>query len=161
MKKSVLVVACVLLVAVSAFAGPAAKTKSLAGLNQIKFVVDVNVGNPKLLVLRMELLDRTYRQLVAAGMKPVVVVAFRGKASQFITKGDGYVAPEEKGAKREMKAWIERFKQTGFSIEQCAIAAELLEIDVKAFLPEVEVVENGYISLIGYQQQGYAFLPMD
>jgi uncharacterized protein len=161
MKKSVIAVAWVLLVAAGAFAGPAAKAKSLEGLNQIKSVVDVNVGNPKLLVLRMELLDRTYRQLVAAGMKPVVVVAFRGKASQFITKGDGYVAPEEKGAKLEMKTWIERFKQAGFTIEQCAIAAALLKIDVKDFLPQVEIVENGYISLIGYQQQGYAFLPLD
>ncbi len=161
MKKSVLVVACMLLIIADAFAGPAATVKSLTGLKQVKIVVDVNVGNPKLLVLRMELLDRTYRQLVAAGMKPVVVVAFRGKASFFITKGEGYVAPEEKGAKLEMKAWIERFKQAGFTIEQCAITAELLNIDVKDFLPQVEVVENGYVSLIGYQQQGYAFLPMD
>jgi len=161
MKKGMLIAACLLLIVANAFAGPAGKVKALTGLKQVKIVCDVNVGNPKLLVLRMDLLDRTYRQLVAAGMKPVVVVAFRGKASQFITKGDGYVAPEEKDAKLEMKTWIERFKKAGFTIEQCAIAAQLLDIDLKDFLPQVEVVENGYVSLIGYQQQGYAFLPMD
>jgi intracellular sulfur oxidation DsrE/DsrF family protein len=161
MKKSVIVFVCVLLVAVTVFAEPAAKVKSLTGLKQVKFVVDVKGGEPKSLLRRMEFIDRTYRQLTAAGMKPVVVVAFRGQASLFITKGDGYVATEEKGAKIEMKSWIERFKQAGFQIEQCAIAAQMLDIDVKDFLPQVEVVENGYVSLIGYQQQGYAFLPMD
>ncbi|MCK9420642.1 MAG: DsrE family protein [Nitrospirae bacterium] len=161
MKKSVLVVACMLLIIANAFGAQTVKMKSLTGLKQVKFVVDVNVGDAKSLLKRMELLDRTYRQLIAAGMKPVVVVAFRAKASFFITKGDGYVAPEEKDAKLEMKAWIERFKQAGFTIEQCAIAAEMLGIEVKDFLPQVEIVENGYVSLIGYQQQGYAFLPMD
>lgn len=161
MKKGMIIAVCVLLIIANAFAGQAAKVKSLAGLKQVKFVVDVNVGDAKLLLKRMELLDRTYRQLAAAGMNPVVVAAFRGKASFFITKGDGYVSPEEKGAKLEMKIWIERFKQAGFAIEQCAIAAEMLNIDVKDFLPQVDVVENGYVSLIGYQQQGYAFLPMD
>ncbi len=161
MRKSVMIVALVLLSVAIAIAGPAPKVKSLTGLKQVKFVVDVNVGNPKLLVTRMELLNRTYQQLASAGMKPVIVVAFRGRASLFITKGEGYVDPEEKNAKLEMKSWIERFKQAGFQIEQCAIAAGMLNIDVTDFLPQVEVVENGYVSLIGYQLQGYAFLPMD
>ena len=89
------------------------------------------------------------------------MVAFRGRASLFITKGDGYVAADEKGAKLEMKSWIERFRQEGLTIEQCAIAAGLININLKDFLPQIEVVENGYVSLIGYQQQGYAYLPMD
>jgi intracellular sulfur oxidation DsrE/DsrF family protein len=37
----------------------------------------------------------------------------------------------------------------------------MLDLEVKDFLPQVEVVENGYVSLIGYQQQGYALLPLD
>jgi intracellular sulfur oxidation DsrE/DsrF family protein len=161
MKKFMFVVLSVLLAAANAFAAPAATVKSLSGLKQVKIVVDVNVGSPKMLLSRMDLLDKTYRQLAAAGMKPVVVVAFRGGASLFITKGDGYVAEDEKGAKLEMKSWIERFKQEGFTIEQCSIAAGFLNINLKDFLPQVEVVENGYVSLIGYQQQGYAYLPMD
>jgi len=35
------------------------------------------------------------------------------------------------------------------------------KIDTKDFLPQVKIVANGYISLVGYQSQGYAFLPMD
>lgn len=140
-------------------AAPAAK--SLQGLKHAKIVCDMNVGDPKLLLTRMELLDRTYRQIAGAGVKTTVVVAFRGKASLYVTKGDGYVDAAGKDAKPRVRSWIERFKKNGFILEQCAIAAELLDIDLKDILPEVEIVENGYVSLIGYQQQGYAFLPMD
>jgi intracellular sulfur oxidation DsrE/DsrF family protein len=121
----------------------------------------MNVGEPKLLLKRMELLDTTYRQIAATGVKTTVVVAFRGKASFFVTKGDGYVPAGAKDAKVKVRSWIERFKKNGFIIEQCAIAAEMLDIDLEDFLPQMEIVENGYVSLIGYQQQGYAFLPMD
>ena len=71
MKKIVFVV-CVLLADAGVFAASAAPVKSLAGLKQVKIVVDVNVGNPHLLLLRMDLLDKTYRQLTAAGMKRVL-----------------------------------------------------------------------------------------
>jgi hypothetical protein len=139
----------------------AVQVKSLKGLKQVKIVCDMNVGEPELLLKRMELLDATYRQIAATGVKTTVIVAFRGKASLFITKGDGYVEAGEMAAKPEVKSWIERFKKSGFTIEQCAIAADMLDIEVKDFLPQVTVVENGYVSLIGYQQQGYALLPMD
>jgi hypothetical protein len=160
MKKGIAAVLC-LLVAAMAFAGQERMPKSLSGVTTTKIVVDVNVENPDLLLKRMYLLDKTYRQLVNAGKKPVVVMAFRAKASLYITKGDAYVAPEQKQAKEEMKDWIEHFSKLGFSIEQCGLAADMLKIKATDFLPQVEVVENGYVSLIGYQHQGYAYLPMD
>lgn len=166
MKKSILFCTCLLLINtlifnISRAAPEPAKLNSLKGLKQVRIVCDMNVGEPRLLLKRMELLDRTYRQIWAAGLKTTVVVAIRGKASLFVTTGDGYVEPEEKAFKAEVKSRIEQFKKSGFVIEQCAVAAEMLDINVKDFIPQVTVVENGYVSLIGYQQQGYAFLPMD
>jgi intracellular sulfur oxidation DsrE/DsrF family protein len=162
MKKTIMLLVCMLLVPAGVSAAAAeTKARALQGLKHVKIVVDMNVGDPALLLTRMELLDKTYRQIAAGGGKTSVVVAFRGKASFFVTKGDGYVAADEKDAKLRVKAWIERFKKNGFVLEQCALAAEMLDIDVQDFLLEVNVVENGYVSLIGYQQQGYAYLPMD
>jgi uncharacterized protein len=161
MKNLLRLLVCILFVSSAVHAAPAEKVSALQGLTHVKIVCDMNVGEPKLLLKRMELLDTTYRQIAAAGLKATVVVAFRGKASYFVTKGDGYVPAGAKDAKVKARSWIERFKKNGFVIEQCAIAAEMLDIDLKDFLPQVEIVENGYVSLIGYQQQGYAFLPMD
>ena len=162
MKKIIIfLIVCSLFALAGACAEPTAAVKSLQGLKHVKIICDMNVGEPKLLLKRMELLDTTYRQLEAAGVKATVVVAFRGKASFFITKGDGYVPADAVAAKREARSWIERFRKNGFEVEQCAIAAEMLDIQLTDFIPEVEIVQNGYVSIVGYQQQGYAYLPMD
>jgi hypothetical protein len=162
MKKiTIFMIVCSLFALAGACAEPTTAVKSLKGLKRVKIICDMNVGEPKLLLKRMELLDTTYRNLVTAGVKATVVVAFRGKASFYITTGDGYVPAEAKDAKREARQWIDRFRKNGFGVEQCAIAAEMLDIELKDFIPEVEIVQNGYVSIIGYQQQGYAFLPMD
>jgi len=161
MKKIMFLIVGMLFAATGARAEQAATVQALQGLKEVRIICDMNVGEPKLLLKRMELLDTTYRQLEAAGVKTTVVVAFRGKASFYITKGDGYVPAKAKDAKRKARSWIERFRKNGFGIEQCAIAAEMLDIELEDFIPEVDIVQNGYVSIIGYQQQGYAYLPMD
>jgi intracellular sulfur oxidation DsrE/DsrF family protein len=161
MKKSIYVCMCLFLASAMAFAAQFDNEKALKGLSSVKIVCDVNVGDPDLLLTRMYFLDTTYSQLLDAGVKPSIVLAFRGKASLFITKNDKYIKAEHRKQRIEMKKWIEHFIELGFTIEQCYMAAKSHKIDTKDFLPQVKIVENGYISLIGYQSQGYAFLPMD
>jgi intracellular sulfur oxidation DsrE/DsrF family protein len=161
MKKFLLSILCFFYIFSISYAGQLQTESALRGLTTVKLVCDVNVGDPALLLTRMYLLDETYSQLLDAGIKPVIVVAFRGKATPFITRGDKYVANEHRQYKHEMKDWIDLFDGLGFTIEQCAIAAKANHIDPKDFLPHVKIVKNGYISLVGYQNQGYALLPMD
>lgn len=134
---------------------------ALDGQKTIKIVFDVNVGEPERLLLRMRLIDQTFSQLQEAGITPVFVVAFRGKASRFITRGTIYLSEEDRPYKQKMLDWLERFKEKGFVMEQCITAANLLLIDTKDFASFVTLVPNGYISLAGYQSQGYSLIPMD
>jgi intracellular sulfur oxidation DsrE/DsrF family protein len=71
------------------------------------------------------------------------------------------VIEEDLPTKKKIHEWIQRFKERGIVMEQCRIAAGLLDIDAKDFLEQIEVVDNGYISMIGYQAQGYSQIPMD
>ncbi len=135
--------------------------KALAGIRETNVYFDVNVGEPAKLLTRLELIEKTYSQLVAAGVAPRFVVGIRGKASNFFTRGGDYVLAADLAAKQNIAARIDQFKGQGFGLEQCRIAADLQEIDVADFLPQIEVVANGYVSMIGYQAQGYAFVPMD
>ena len=135
--------------------------KALGDLTSLKMVCDVNVGDAKLLLRRLELIDETYSQLIDAGVTPTVVVAFRGGASLYVTRGAKYVDTDDEGIKGEIQGWIDQFSQHGFRIEQCAIAANAQKIDPADFLPAVAVVQNGYISIVAYQARGYALLPMD
>ena len=143
------------------YAGTLDDKQALSDLTSVKIVCDVNVGEAKLLLRRLELIDETYSQLVDAGVTPTVVVAFRGGASLYVTKGDKYVDVKNAVIKREIQGWIDLFNQHGFRVEQCAIAAKAWKVDFADFLSTVNIVQNGYISLVAYQARGYAYLPMD
>ncbi len=143
------------------WAGNLDDKQALGDLTSLKMVCDVNVGKAKLLLRRLELIDETYSQLIDAGVTPTVVVAFRGGASLYVTRGVKYVDPKDAGTKKEIQGWIDQFSQNGFRIEQCAIAAKAQKVDPADFLPAVTVVQNGYISIVAYQARGYALLPMD
>ena len=144
-----------------AFAGNVNDTVALADLKAVAIICDVNVGDPKLLLRRLELIDETYSQLLDAGVRPTFVVAFRGGASHYVTWGDKYVTAENLATKKEIQGWIHQFDQHGFRLEQCAIAAKAWKVDPTDLLPGVHLVQNGYISIVAYQSRGYALLPMD
>ena len=133
----------------------------LKGLDKIQVYFDVNVKDDNLLVYRMELIDRSIREMVEAGVEVGAVIGFRGGASRFITTDDHYVLAEELANKKKVQDWVVYFSDRGIIIEQCAIAAEINQIELQDFLPEVKVIGNGYISMAGYQTRGYALIPMD
>jgi uncharacterized protein len=160
MKTAALLIA-ILLVPVMTLADQLTDAKALKGLKAVKVVCDVNVGDPKLLLRRMELIDETYTQLMDAGIQPTFIVAFRGPATKYVTRGTGYVSPEHHAIKKEIQGWIAQFHENGFSLEQCAIAARGQKVSYGDILPQITVVRNGYISIVAYQNKGYALLPMD
>ncbi|MFH1154844.1 MAG: DsrE family protein [Pseudomonadota bacterium] len=161
MRNNVLLILAVLIVSGTALADSLNHGRSLEGLDRVKAVFDVNQGDPDVLVLRMSLIEKSAKQLLEAGKKIDFAVVFRGRASRYITLGDKYVDPWELEYKTTMRQWIETFHAAGFTIEQCGIAAQSQSIPAADFPPQIRVVPNGYISLIGYQNQGYGLVPME
>jgi len=150
-----------LLLATPIYAKELRNDAALAGLSETKVVFDINQGDPERLLLRLKFIDKTYQQLISFGTPAKFVLAFRGKASRYVTAGEDYLPSSELAQKRQVEEWINRFSKAGMALEQCALAAELQRIELDEFLPQVSVVANGYISMIGYQNKGYAFVPMD
>ncbi len=134
---------------------------ALSGLTATKAYFDVTVGEPKLLLIRLQFIEKTYNQLAAAGVHPAFIVGIRGKASNFFTKGTDYVLDTDLADKHQIAVLVAKFAALHINIEQCLIAAGFQHIDAADFLPQVHPVANGYVSMIGYQSQGYGFVPMD
>lgn len=154
-------VLALVLVAAAVPAGAGEHGRALEGLDRVKAVFDVNQGDLEILTLRLSLIDRTAREVTEAGKKPDFAVVFRGAATRYVTLGDKYVEPWDVEKKAEVARWIRTFHQSGFAVEQCAIAAVSQGIDTRDFPREVTVVPNGYLSLIGYQNQGFGLVPME
>ena len=136
-------------------------SNALKNISKAQVYFDVSVKESKLLLLRMELLDRTIKELEKDGLEVSGVVGFRGPASRYITKDEHYVLEESVADKKKIQEWVKTFAANGIIVEQCAIAAEILNIPADDFIPEIKIVGNGYVSLIGYQAQGYSVVPMD
>lgn len=133
---------------------------TLAGAKEVKAYFDVTIAEPEKLLAQLQIIETTYSQLVASGYSPSFVVGIRGKASNFFTQKDDYILEKDILLKKQIVSRVEQFKTYGFRMEECRIAADMQEIPVTDFLSQVVVVDNGYISMISYQSQGYSLVPI-
>ena len=134
---------------------------ALSDLKTVKVYFDVTAGEPQKLLLRLSLIEKSLTEFKANNIIPEAVIGFRGPASRFVTKGFDYIDDEEREAKAAVQQWLERFRADNIAMEQCRIAAQLVDIAEEDIRPELKIVGNGYVSMIAYQNRGFALVPMD
>lgn len=137
-------------------------TNSLQGLGNSKVVFDITQGNPKILLGRLKLIERTAEMMIAQGVKPDFVLAFRGPASFYASSDRELIPLETHDLADQIAAQISKMDtKKGLEFEQCSVATGFLKIKNESIYPEIQVVGNSWISLAGYQNKGYAYIPID
>lgn len=131
-----------------------------APANEIKVAFDVTTGNPAALQLQLATIDLTRKQLIEAGRTPHMVVTFRGDASYFTQTDLSMVKEADRADALAIRAKIRELKAARGvdSLEQCNVPLASRKIKKELILPEVKLVPNGWIALMNYQQQGYAYI---
>ncbi len=137
-----------------------ADIQSLAGLSVLKMYFDVKSDSAAKLEKRFQWIHESYEQANQKGITVAIVIGVRSRASFFVTKGDEYVEEEDLLIKAKIEKWLRRFAEMGIPVEQCGISAKLYDIEREEFLSEITVVKNSYLSIAGYQNKGYAYIPM-
>ena len=51
---------------------------------------------------------------------------------------------------------IQQMTQDGVTFEICDYAAMVMGVDPATIMPEIDHVDNGFVSVAGYQAQGYS-----
>jgi intracellular sulfur oxidation DsrE/DsrF family protein len=160
--RAALSVAC-MITALTLAPGPASAADdkaSLAGLKEVKVAFDLKDGDGKALLSRLNIIDETRQSLIQQGVSPHFVVAFRGAATRLVQTEAANIKPEDRPLAeriaqkiRDMSAapGVDRF-------EQCAVAVREQGTNPDKVLPQVQVVGNGFISLMAYQSKGYAYI---
>lgn len=138
-----------------------ADTQSLEGISSGKVAWDINMANPKKLLLYLQVMDETYDDLKRQGVDPEMVLTFRGPSVRLITTEHGEVSLDDEvhldGIAEQLKAMLAK---PNVRAEACSVATRLNAVDPETLLPNIEHVGNTFVSQIGYQAKGYATIPI-
>lgn len=133
---------------------------ALDNLSGLKAYFDIKADSAAKIEKRLVWINDMYEQMSQKGIKASFIIGFRSQASFFVIRQDEDIDEEDIPAKRKIEKWLKHFAVLGIPIEQCGLSAELYDIEPQDFLPEITVIKNGYMSMIKYQNKGYAFVPM-
>jgi intracellular sulfur oxidation DsrE/DsrF family protein len=92
--------------------------------------------------------------------KPKFVVVFIGPSAKLISTNREGVPAEDHKMLDAIAEKISEMAKDGIRFEICLFAARMFNVDPVTILPEINQVENGVISLIGYQTKGFALVPI-
>ena len=127
---------------------------------ETKMAFDITSGNPQVVILTLTVIEMTRKQLIEAGMKPRIVIGFRGDASFFTQDSLAMVKETDRAEALTIKSKIRELKAAsgveGF--EQCNVPLASRKLKGTDLMKEVKLVPNGWITLANYQQQGYAYI---
>ena len=95
-----------------------------------------------------------------AGVTPKMVLAFRGDASYYTQTDLEKFKPEDREDAKKVAAKIREIRNAkGIqSMEQCNVPLASRKLRGADLMPELKLVGNGWISLVSYQQKGYAYI---
>ena len=126
--------------------------EAFAGLKSVRVIFDVRVADLEKLVFNLHLLDETFAGIEKRGIKPKMIVAFRGPGVKLLSAA----ALDE-----EAVDLFRVLKKKGVRFEACAVAMRVFKGDPASLIPEVKLVANVFNSLIGYQNKGYAMIAIN
>ena len=140
----------------------AAGYDGLEGLKSFNAVVDMRSGKPKSLALQLDLIHQMYNEANVRKVTayPNFVIIFIGPSVKLVSTNTTGFSAEDKEVVTKIAETISAMAKGGIKFEICLFAADLLGVDRSSILPEIKQVDNGWISLVGYQHMGYGLVPV-
>lgn len=141
----------------------AGEYEALDGVKRVKTVFDVSIGSPQVANLVFWAVKNVYEDSSVQGLPepPKVAVVFHGPAVKMISSDRKGFTAEDNEALDKFAAMIREMKKDGVKIEVCQYALKVLGVDPSTILPEIDQVGNGFISIAGYQAQGYSVITIN
>ena len=157
------IVAASSIIAMAAIPAMPGDYAALEGVKSVKTVFDVSQGSPQTANIVFWAVnnvndDKSVRALSAP---PQVAVVFHGPAVKMISTDRNGFKESDSEALDKFANMVRQMKNDGVTFEVCDYALKVMGIDPKTILPEVDHVGNGFISIAGYQAQGYSVITIN
>lgn len=133
---------------------------ALQGAKEVKVAFDVTAGDAKALLGRLNIIDETRQSLIQQGVTPHFVIAFRGPATRLVQTDMSKIKPEDRELAGKIAEKLKEMRNAKGvdNVEQCAVAVREQGTRPEDVVPSVMVVGNAWISLMAYQNRGYAYI---
>jgi intracellular sulfur oxidation DsrE/DsrF family protein len=147
--------------AVQAAPAPINDAAALQGVKEGKGVFLIDFSDPKKTAFYLEIIKGTHAGLARQGVKPNFVIVYIGPTVRFLSIApDGEQELEQGDALKAIAEQVKELSQLGIRQEICAIATRVFKVPNETILPGLTLVGDGFISLIGWQTQGYKLIPL-
>lgn len=133
---------------------------ALDGVKGFNAVFDYSQAAPKMSNIILDAIKDMYEDeaVTALPEKTQLVIVFQGPAVKLITTDRSNFPEKDFAELDKLHAMIRQLKADGVTMEVCLYAANVVGVDPATILPEIDQVNNGFISTIGYQAQGYSLI---
>ncbi|MFN2348994.1 MAG: DsrE family protein [Thioalkalivibrio sp.] len=128
---------------------------SLAGLEEFRGLVDLSHGEPGTVLRYLQLIGEMDEDLKDMGLERRIVVAMRGGSVRYLRRDRSPIPMADQIVAEDIAKAVAALHARDIRIEACQVAMDRFEVPIDGVLDEVNVVANTFITLIGFQQQGY------
>ena len=141
-------------------AGKPNDADALRGVETGKVIFDINMAEPKKMTLYLMVIRETVEDLKRQGVEPDVILAFRGLSVKLISKDREQMDLTDFDHLDRIANQLAELQKEGVRMEACSVATRLFGVDNGSLLDGIKPVGNTFVSLTGYQAQGYANIPI-
>ncbi len=134
---------------------------ALKGVTQGQGVFLLDIAEPQKLDLYLKIIQGTHAGMLKQGVKPDFVLVYIGPSVRFISSHpEDELAMEHEETLASIQQSIQALADLGVRQEVCTIANRVFQVDDASIPPAMTVVADGFVSLIGWQSQGYHLVPI-
>lgn len=160
-----LLILCLLLLmplfTAQAVSAPIGDAAALRGVKEGKGVFLIDFNDPRKTAFYLEIIKGTHAGLTRQEVKPDFVIVYIGPTVRFLSAApDGELDLEHGDTLKAIAERVKELDRLGVRQEICAIATAAFKVPNETVLAGLTLVGDGFISLIGWQSQGYKLIPL-
>ena len=165
MRNRLLTLAMVLLLPLGlsfpATAGGLDNREATQGIETMRAVYDMRKSDPDVMLAYLRGIASNHENLRKEGVEPDLRMVFIAEAVKFITTDPQPEVDIDHGdTLEEIARAIEHLDELGVQMEVCSAATRAYGVDNDTVLDAIRPVRSGFIAVMGYQNQGYALVPV-
>lgn len=132
-------------------------TDALKDVTQIRAVFDFTEKSAEVADIFIWPIQDVYKGEAVTSLPdpPMVAVVFHGPAVKLLSTDPSNYEDQDAAEVKRFQDALAQMKEDGVKLEVCSYSLKVRNVDPDTIIAAVDKVPNGFVSLLGYQMQGY------